>query len=107
MLLKNKQNNGSRITTSPLIIFGSTLILLVILVVLAIQNYNHEKQYMVKTLNEKGVALIKAVEAGARTGMMGMGKAASTGISSGNRSIARCFFYCSRRARWAGFSAQQ
>jgi two-component system sensor histidine kinase HydH len=73
MLFENKQNNGSRITTSPLIIFGSRLILLIILVVLAIQNYNREKQYMVKTMNEKGVAFIKAVEAGARTGMMGMG----------------------------------
>jgi len=58
--------------TSPWIIVGSVLILLITVVVLAVQNYNREKQYMSRILSEKGAALIKAVEAGARTGMMGM-----------------------------------
>jgi two-component system sensor histidine kinase HydH len=34
-------------------------------------NYNREREYMVKILNEKGASLIRAFEAGARTGMMG------------------------------------
>jgi len=46
--------------------------LLITVVVLAVQNYNREKQYMSRILSEKGAALIKAVEAGTRTGMMGM-----------------------------------
>jgi len=46
--------------------------LLITVVVLAVQNYNREKQYMSRILSEKGAALIKAVEAGARTGIMSM-----------------------------------
>ncbi len=72
MTSKIKHNNGSRISASPWIIVGSVLILLITVVVLAVQNYNREKQYMSRILSEKGAALIKAVEAGARTGMMGM-----------------------------------
>jgi two-component system, NtrC family, sensor histidine kinase HydH len=59
--------------TSPWIIIGSVGILLVAVVVLAFQNYSREKTYMSQILSEKGAAIIKAMEAGARTGMMGMG----------------------------------
>ncbi len=62
----------SGMKTSPWIILGSTVILLVVVIVLAVQNTNREKRYMSKILREKGAALIRAVEAGARTGMMGM-----------------------------------
>ncbi len=58
--------------TSPWIILGSTVILLVVVVVLAVQNAHREKQSMIKVLRAKGAALIRAVEAGARTGMRGM-----------------------------------
>ncbi len=58
--------------TSPWIIFGSTVILLVIVMVLTVQNTNREKRNMAEVLSAKGAALIRAVEAGARTGMMGM-----------------------------------
>jgi two-component system sensor histidine kinase HydH len=67
-----KSRFGRDIPTSPWIIVGSVLILLITVVVLAVQNYNREKQYMSRILSEKGAALIKAVEAGARTGIMGM-----------------------------------
>jgi two-component system sensor histidine kinase HydH len=43
-----------------------------VVVVLAYQNYNREEKYMSQILSEKGAAIIQAVEAGARTGMMGM-----------------------------------
>jgi two-component system sensor histidine kinase HydH len=51
---------------------GIAVILLIIVVILAVQNINREKRYMSQILREKGAALIKAFEAGAHTGMMGM-----------------------------------
>jgi two-component system sensor histidine kinase HydH len=48
------------------------VILLMVVVVLAVRNINREKAYMSQILSEKGAALIKAFEAGARTGMTGM-----------------------------------
>ncbi|MBT8359097.1 MAG: PAS domain-containing protein [Desulfobacterales bacterium] len=60
------------IQTSPWIILGSTAILLIVVMVLAFQNTNRERRYMSELLSAKGAALIRAVEAGARTGMMGM-----------------------------------
>ena len=70
---KNSQNSfGHKLHASPWIIVGSVVILLIVVVVLAVQNHNREKQYMSRILNEKGSALIKAIEAGSRTGMMGM-----------------------------------
>jgi len=57
---------------SPWGIIGMSLILAVIVLVLAVTNYNREKKYMEQVLREKGGALIRALEAGARTGMMGM-----------------------------------
>ena len=58
--------------TSPWIILGSTAILLIVVIVLAFQNTNRERRYMSQLLSAKGAALIRAIEAGARTGMMGM-----------------------------------
>lgn len=57
---------------SPWAVIGMSLILVVVVLVLAFMNYNREKQYMGRVLSEKGAALIKAFEAGTRTGMMGM-----------------------------------
>jgi len=58
--------------TSPWIILGLTAILLIVVMVLAFQNTNRERRYMSELMLAKGAALIRAVEAGARTGMMGM-----------------------------------
>ncbi|BBO77371.1 PAS domain-containing sensor histidine kinase [Desulfosarcina widdelii] len=70
---KSSENRfGHNLHASPWIIVGSVVILLITVVVLAVQNHNREKQYMSRILNEKGAALIKAIEAGTRTGMMGM-----------------------------------
>ena len=57
--------------TSPWIILGSTVILLIVVIILAVQNTNRERRAMTQLLVAKGAALIRAVEAGARTGMMG------------------------------------
>ena len=70
-----RKTNGSVSTsmqTSPWIILGSTAILLIVVLVLAFQNTNRERRYMSQLLSAKGAALIRAIEAGARTGMMGM-----------------------------------
>jgi two-component system sensor histidine kinase HydH len=72
MIPKTSRHSRSSLHTSPWIIIGSVGILLVVVLVLAYQNYSREKKYMSQILSEKGAAIIKAVEAGARTGMMGM-----------------------------------
>ena len=72
MNTKTIRQNRTRFYTSPWIIIASVGILLIVVVVMAYQNYNREKQYMSEILTEKGATIIKAVEAGARTGMMDM-----------------------------------
>lgn len=72
MIPKTKRSSRWALHTSPWIIIGSAGILLIIVVALAYQNYSREKKYMSRLLSEKGITLIKAVEAGTRTGMMGM-----------------------------------
>ncbi len=72
-MTSNRSRGRWRLHTSPWIVIGSVGILLVAVVVLAFQNYSREKTYMSRILSEKGAAIIKAMEAGARTGMMGMG----------------------------------
>jgi two-component system, NtrC family, sensor histidine kinase HydH len=57
---------------SPWIILGAAVILMAAVVVLAFQNIRRDQRHMQEVLSTKGVAVIRAVEAGARTGMMGM-----------------------------------
>lgn len=56
---------------SAWVVIGMSGILVVVVISLALMNYNRERDYMVKILSEKGAALIRAFEAGVRTGMMG------------------------------------
>lgn len=53
------------------LVVGMSVILAIVVIGLAMMNYNRERQYMAKLLSEKGASLIRAFEAGARTGMMG------------------------------------
>ena len=69
---KSEANVGSGMQTSPWLILGATMILLVVVLVLSFQNTARERRYMSRLLSAQGAALIRAVEAGARTGMMGM-----------------------------------
>lgn len=69
-LKKSGRKTGMQI--SPWVILGSTAILIVVVIVLAIQKANREQRHMSEILSAKGAVLIRAVEAGARTGMMGM-----------------------------------
>lgn len=56
---------------SAWLVIGMSGILAIVVIGLAVMNYNRERQYMAKILSEKGASLIRAFEAGARTGMMG------------------------------------
>jgi len=58
---------------SPLIVVGFILILLPIFVVTVLQNINRQENFGTLLLLEKGAALIRSFEAGARVGMMGEG----------------------------------
>jgi two-component system, NtrC family, sensor histidine kinase HydH len=71
-MFKSSLQNRRGIFPSPWIIIAAAAILLLVVVTLAVRNINREKQHMSQILSEKGAALIKAFEAGARTGMMGM-----------------------------------
>ncbi|OIQ51395.1 Sensor protein ZraS [Pseudodesulfovibrio hydrargyri] len=52
-------------------ILGMATIMTLVVVTLAVFNYNREVRYMEKVLGEKGGALIRSFETGARVGMMG------------------------------------
>ena len=56
---------------SAWLVIGMSVILAIVVIGLAVMNYNRERQYMAELLSEKGASLIRAFEAGARTGMMG------------------------------------
>ena len=56
---------------SAWLVIGMSVILAFVVIGLAVMNYNRERQYMAEILSEKGASLIRAFEAGARTGMMG------------------------------------
>lgn len=71
-ITKNQSAPGAGMRTSPWLILGAALILLVVVVVLALQNIQRDHRHMTEVLSARGVALIRAVEAGARTGMTGM-----------------------------------
>lgn len=62
----------SKILASPWMTIGISLILITVVAFQTIMNYNREKKIMGKLLKEKGAALIRSFEAGAKTGMRGM-----------------------------------
>jgi len=58
-------------TASPLLVLGAAGILAAVVAAMAVFDLGREKQYVTQLLLEKGAALIKAFEAGTRTGMRG------------------------------------
>jgi len=56
----------------PWIIVGAVVVLVPIFVFWTIENISKQKENMILLLSEKGAALIRSFEAGARTGMMGI-----------------------------------
>lgn len=70
-MFSNKEAIHPGLKTSPWIILGATAILVAVVLILSVQNIRREKRHMNQVLSAKGAALIRAVEAGARTGMRG------------------------------------
>ncbi len=64
--------NHGLFSIPPWIILGAVIILAPIFVFMTLEAINRQKEGATKLLLEKGAALIRSIEAGARTGMMGM-----------------------------------
>ena len=72
--MSNKSTHPARWAWfSPWLIIGSVCILAAILMVLAVKNVHREKQFTERALLSQAQVLIRSIEAGSRTGMMGMG----------------------------------
>jgi two-component system sensor histidine kinase HydH len=71
-LSKHKNNAGAWLGIPPWILLGAVVILVPIFVFWAVDNIKTQREGMILLLTEKGAALIRSLEAGARTGMMGM-----------------------------------
>ena len=67
----NKKTGPFNRSISPWVIIGLSVVLVGVVVIQAMLNYNREEKYMGQILAEKGAALIRSFEAGSRTGMMG------------------------------------
>jgi two-component system sensor histidine kinase HydH len=68
----------------PWIILGALVLLVPIFLFWTVESIHKQRQDMIRLLTEKGAALIRAFEAGARTGMMGM-----MGMKGGNFRLQR------------------
>lgn len=69
---KAKANTNWWVGISPWIILGAILVLVPLFVFMTVENINRQKESTTRLLLEKGAALIRSFEAGARTGMMGL-----------------------------------
>ena len=70
--MNHKITKKSWVGIPPLVIIGAVLILAPIFLFLTLDSINRQKENTIDLLKEKGAALIRSFEAGARTGMMGM-----------------------------------
>ena len=69
--LRNKQTGKTLWTgISPWLIIGVTMVLLVVFIFMTLYNIHKQREHTVKILIEKGDTLIRAFEAGVRTGFM-------------------------------------
>jgi len=70
--VRRKRQTGGWPGIPPWIIIGAVAVLLPIFVFMTLEAINRQRENTVHLLVEKGAALIRSFEAGARTGMMGM-----------------------------------
>jgi two-component system sensor histidine kinase HydH len=71
--MANAHKKNLWLSLSPWAVLGSLAVLAPIVFFLASSNIKEDRENMTRLLVEKGAALIRSFEAGARTGMMGMG----------------------------------
>ncbi len=69
---KTKTKTNWWVGVSPWIILGAVFVLVPIFVFMTVENIKRQKESTTQLLLEKGAALIRSFEAGARTGIMGM-----------------------------------
>ncbi|RLB40913.1 MAG: histidine kinase [Deltaproteobacteria bacterium] len=67
-----KKEKQTWLTVPPWIILGAVGVMAVLFTFMTLDNIHREKENTTQLLLEKGAALIRAFEAGTRTGMMGM-----------------------------------
>ena len=70
--MKNKEHRGRKkfwAGISPWFIIGAVVLLVPIFIMMALENINKQHDYTTQLLIEKGEALIRSFEAGARTGL--------------------------------------
>jgi len=70
--MKKQQKLKNDLLTSPWLVIGGAVILLIIVIIFSIDSAYREKSHMIRALTEKGESLVTAFEAGARTGLMRM-----------------------------------
>ena len=72
-MFTNLKNRQFWTGVPPWALIGAVVILLPLFTLMTVTNINRQKEKSIQLLLEKGAALIRSFEAGARTGMMGMG----------------------------------
>jgi two-component system sensor histidine kinase HydH len=82
--MNHKAERQYMLAIPPWIILAALALLVPIFLFWSIESIHKQRQDMVRLLTEKGAALIRSFEAGARTGMMGM-----MGIGAGNFRLQR------------------
>jgi two-component system sensor histidine kinase HydH len=82
--IMNKAKKHYVLAIPPWIILGALALLVPIFLFWTVESIHKQRQDMIRLLTEKGAALIRSFEAGARTGMMGM-----MGIRGGNFRLQR------------------
>jgi two-component system sensor histidine kinase HydH len=80
----NKAKKHYVLAIPPWIILGALVLLVPIFLFWTVESIHKQRQDMIRLLTEKGAALIRSFEAGARTGMMGM-----MGMRGGNFRLQR------------------
>mgnify|MGYP006277181357 CR=1 FL=1 len=68
----NKDNRNSNLRVSPFIVLGVLLILVPIFVFISMETVSEHKKRTMEKLTGKGIFLIRAIEAGTRTGILDM-----------------------------------
>jgi len=71
--MKNERKKYLWLSLTPWAILAALAVLAPIVFFLANKSIKEDKENMTRLMVEKGAALIRSFEAGARTGMMGMG----------------------------------
>ena len=72
MMRHSNTKRKPRLWVPPWVIIGAVLVLAPIFFFVTVDSINRQKENTISLLKEKGAALIRSFEAGARTGMMGM-----------------------------------